>query len=124
MKLKQDGFTLIEVLVAIVILAISLAALLHSTQSDIVNTNYLLEKNVGLWIADNTASEVKLGIRAVHPSHDPIIEFQQKNLNQTWKIKLLFQPTGLDKYYLLNVEAIKNNKVLATIHDIYYEQNT
>ncbi len=54
------GFTLIEVLVALAILAITLSALLKASGSYARNASYLKEKTLAQWIAQNKAAEYQL----------------------------------------------------------------
>ena len=55
-----QGMTLIEVLVALVIIAVGLSALIRSVNAGIVNTDYLREKSVAHWLAMNTVAEQQL----------------------------------------------------------------
>ena len=59
---RQDaaGFTLLEVLVALAILAITLGALIKASGSYASNASYLKEKTLAQWIAQNKATEYQL----------------------------------------------------------------
>lgn len=54
------GFTLLEVLVALAILAITLSALITASGSYASNASYLKEKTLAQWIAQNKATEYQL----------------------------------------------------------------
>ena len=56
----QQGFTLLEVLVALAILAIVMGALIRVTDSYAFNAGYLQEKTLAQWIAENKAIEYQL----------------------------------------------------------------
>ncbi len=58
--LQQAGFTLLEVLVALAILAIVMGALIKVTDSYAFNAGYLQEKTLAQWIAENKAIEYQL----------------------------------------------------------------
>ncbi len=49
----KRGFTLIEVMVALLVITISLFAILNSTSSVAWNASYLKEKTIANWIAQN-----------------------------------------------------------------------
>jgi general secretion pathway protein I len=57
---RNGGFTLIEVLVALVIVAFGIGALLTTLTSSADNVTYLREKSFAEWIALNRISEVRL----------------------------------------------------------------
>lgn len=51
--MKAKGFTLLEVLIAVVIVAMALVALLSTTIHVVSNHQTLLNKTYGIWIADS-----------------------------------------------------------------------
>jgi general secretion pathway protein I len=57
---RTRGFTLIEVLVALVIVAAGAAAVLASLNSAATSTTYLREKTFAQWIAGNRMTETRL----------------------------------------------------------------
>jgi general secretion pathway protein I len=57
---RARGFTLIEVLVALVIVAAGAAAVLASLNSAATSTTYLREKTFAQWVAGNRMAEVRL----------------------------------------------------------------
>lgn len=60
-SLKQShGFTLLEVLVALAIVSITLAATIKVSGEFGVNAAYLKEKTLAQWIAENKAEEYRL----------------------------------------------------------------
>lgn len=59
-KQNATGFTLLEVLVALAILAITLGALIKASGSYASNAGYLKEKTLAQWIAQNKATEYQL----------------------------------------------------------------
>lgn len=54
---KTQGMTLIEILVALVIIAVALSAAIRSVNSSIVNANYLKEKSFAHWLVMNEVAE-------------------------------------------------------------------
>jgi general secretion pathway protein I len=59
---KQSGFTLIEVLIALVILAIALIAVVKATDTNIHNLDYLRDKITAQWVADNVLANMQAGL--------------------------------------------------------------
>jgi general secretion pathway protein I len=59
---KHQGFTLIEILIALAILSISLTAVIKATSQNIKDTLYLQDKTIANWVALNVMNEARLGI--------------------------------------------------------------
>ncbi len=57
---KTAGFTLIEVMVALTIIAISLGALLNTSGAQARNTGYLKQKTLAHWVAVNELTQIRL----------------------------------------------------------------
>ena len=59
---RSGGFTLVEVLVALMIVAMGLAALMIAVSSTARTSGYLRDKTLAQWIALNRLSEVRLNL--------------------------------------------------------------
>lgn len=57
---KVKGMTLLEVLLALVVLAMSGLAAMQAASGAIGNQSYLQDKTIALWIASNQIAELKL----------------------------------------------------------------
>jgi general secretion pathway protein I len=57
---RQSGFTLLEILVALAILAIALTAIIKAASSQSLNTIHLREKTFAHWLAMNQMTELQL----------------------------------------------------------------
>ena len=57
---RVRGFTLLEVLVALVVLALSLGAVIQTTGSYTVNQAYLRDRTFAEWVARNVLAEAQL----------------------------------------------------------------
>jgi general secretion pathway protein I len=59
-RLRERGFTLVEVLVALMVVAIGLAALMVAVSGAARTSGYLRDKTLAQWIAVNRLAEVRL----------------------------------------------------------------
>lgn len=59
-KKRSSGFTLIEVIMAMAIVAIALVSLVEATGTYVKNTAYLKERLVASWVAQNVLNEAML----------------------------------------------------------------
>ena len=57
---RQCGMTLLEVMLALVILAVSGLAVIKSASDALNNQGYLEQKTLALWVASNRLAELKL----------------------------------------------------------------
>ncbi|MCJ7555707.1 MAG: type II secretion system minor pseudopilin GspI [Gammaproteobacteria bacterium] len=57
---SSQGFTLVEVLVALLVVAVGLGAVFLSLNQHIYNATYLREKTLASWVAENRMTTVRL----------------------------------------------------------------
>lgn len=81
---RNAGFTLIEVLIALMIIAIALAAVIQSVNQSIRVTDKVKSDMVAHWVAMNTLSEIQLGMIRVPESGDPV-HGKSTMLGQQWE---------------------------------------
>jgi len=58
---QSSGFTLIEVMVALTIIAISLGALLNTSGRQANSASYLKQKTIAHWVALNELAQIRIG---------------------------------------------------------------
>jgi len=84
------GMTLIEVLVALVIIAVALAAAIHTTNAGVANTDYLKQRSIAHWVAMNEAVELELiGDRAEGESTQ-----DRSMVGYDWQVRTRIRPTS------------------------------
>lgn len=79
-RVERGGFTLIEVLVALAVVAIALGALLGAAGQGARSAAHLREHTAALWVADNRATELQLA--GVAPSTE--LRGEADMLGRTW----------------------------------------
>jgi general secretion pathway protein I len=78
----QSGLTLIEVLIALAIVGISMTAVIKTTSQSIRATNYLQNKMIATWVAQEKITEARMGLLRLSPEN----ESREKTnaLNRDW----------------------------------------
>lgn len=64
------GFTLLEVLVAVAVIAIAMAAVIKATGAGAANSAYLRDKTLAHWVAMNQFAEMKLDEQPADPGRE------------------------------------------------------
>jgi general secretion pathway protein I len=70
MRRADAGFTLVEVLVALVVVALGLTALMVSVSGTARTSGYLRDKTIAQWIALNRLEVVRLTVNRLGDNHD------------------------------------------------------
>jgi general secretion pathway protein I len=94
------GFTLLEVLIALVVFSVAAMALLSQSSQSVSQSIYLEEKAYALWLAENTLTELRL------KEEWPSLGEQRDNHSQfdrEWTVKVEVSGTG--KASLRHVEV-------------------
>ena len=79
---KQQGLTLIEVLIALAIIAIALTAIIKSTSQDIRGTTYLQDKTIAMWVGQNVINETRTGLLRLS-GEEPVMQ-KTTMLDRDW----------------------------------------
>ena len=99
---KQSGFTLIEVLVALAVIAVSLGALIAVSTQDIIRTELIQKRMFSNWIAQNQLAEERLFKNKVSVgSRKGTLRFA----NYDWEWETVTSKTTVDKFYRLDVSV-------------------
>lgn len=88
----QSGFTLIEVLLALAIIAIALTALLKATAQNIENTQRIKEKAISHWIAMQGVSMIQLNLIQLTQSQESTQVTTMFGQRWYWRTKISSTP--------------------------------
>lgn len=83
MPRNMSGLTLIEVLIALAIIAIALTAVIKAGSQNIRGTNYLQDKMIALWVGREVMSEVQLGLLKLPEGGDGTVN-SSNTLGSIW----------------------------------------
>lgn len=105
LKLMKNklGFTLIEVLIALAILAIALTALLKNSAENIYYTNRIKEKTIKHWVAMQAINKVQMheiSLRIGLPTTQSI-----KAFGNTWYVQAKLAPTPINNLQKIIIEV-------------------
>lgn len=110
-----SGFTLVEVLVAVAVLAIALSAVIGAMAQQANNAGYLRDKTLALWVAHNRLAELQLDEELPGTGRSDG-EVEMSGVEWTWRA----QVTETEDPYLNRVDlevqmAAREDAVLATL---------
>ena len=89
----SNGFTLIEVLLALAIIAIAFTALLKATSQDIVGTRRIKDKMISHWVATQAVQLIQLGLVKITPAQT--INEVTTLFNEKWYWRASLEPTPI-----------------------------
>ena len=99
---RQCGMTLLEVMLALVILAMSGLAVMKTASETLNNQLYLEQKTLALWVASNRLVELKLEDKSLPASwKDESEEFA----GSTWYLRYKTVATGNSEFKALDIEV-------------------
>jgi general secretion pathway protein I len=118
---KNQGFTLIEILIALAILSISLTAIIKATSQNIKNTLYLQDKTIANWVAVNIMNEARLGLLKL-PVEPGDLSKDTTMLGQQWTAHAYFAASRNPHIREIHVAVSKKSsaKYLVTLTGYVY----
>jgi general secretion pathway protein I len=106
MKMLSKGFTLIEVLLALAVIAIALTALIKATAQTVVGTSRIKDKSISHWVAMQGVTMIQLGLLTV-PNNQEVSQVTHM-LGQRWYWRAQLQPTLVNHMQQINITVSKN----------------
>ena len=92
LRQKKAGFTLVEVLLALAVIAIALTALLKATAQNIENTQRIKEKTISHWVAMQGVSMIQLNLVQVNQSQESTQVTKMLGERWYWRAKISETP--------------------------------
>ncbi len=121
---KHTGFTLVEVMVALLIIAIVLFSLLRATAIQANHLHYLEQKNIAQWVALDTVARIQAGLIPLSNSGGNLQgEVTQLNQNWYWHVNLTSTPDPHAFQAQINISASQNTNPLASFNTYFSTSN-
>jgi len=100
----QSGFTLIEIMIALLIVSVGVVAVMTATAKSVEISAELERRTVASWVVSNRIAEVRYNAKtdSVSPGND---SDTVRMGGYQWRVRTSIDETELDRVFLLTVEA-------------------
>lgn len=115
-----SGFTLVEVLLALAIIAIALTALLKATAQNIENTHRLKEKAISHWVAMQGVSMIQLNLVQVNQSQESTQATTMLGEKWYWRAKISATPLNKMQKITISVSLNQSGPFREELHAFRY----
>ncbi len=106
MKGQSKGFTLIEVLLALLIIAIALTALIKASAQSIHATSRIKDKSISHWVAMQGVTMIQLGLLKVSLNQETSQMTTMLGQRWYWRAKIIATP--LSHIQQINITVSKH----------------
>jgi general secretion pathway protein I len=103
MKRVIEGFTLIEVLLALAVISIALTALLKATSQNTIITDRIKQKSIGDWVAMQGIASLQLGLVNLTLNQESTQSL--KMAGQSWYWRAIITPTNMKHVQKITVRV-------------------
>lgn len=106
MRIKQQGFTLLEVMLALTIFAVIATTIMNASSQGINSIIRLEEKTLASWLAENKLTELRLSKQfSIGEKKE-----QVKMAKQDWQITTKTEKTKLPNIYRISILVGRKNQ--------------
>lgn len=102
---NEKGFTLVEVLIALLILSIALMAVIRTTSQYIYQTSYLQNKMIATWVGEEKLNEILAGVSKLPEAPNEISEAVTM-LEKNFTVKSHLEETPNPHIKKINVDVL------------------
>ncbi len=107
-RFPEQGFTLLEVLVAILIVALGVVSVVQVAAQHVNNTVELEKRMVASWVASNHIAEIRYDARTERLKTGGKTE-RYKLGGQRWRSRARIEETEVEQVYLVTVQVTDDN---------------
>jgi len=115
---KQVGFTLIEVMVALLIVSLGIVSVIQVTSEHVSNISELEKRMLASWVASNHVAEIRYNAKVDGVKSGGKTE-RYKLGGHDWRSRARVEETDVERVFLLTVEVTSGSsadkKVYASI---------
>jgi len=106
------GFTLIELVVALAVIAIGMTAVLHSASQAAHAGSFLKQRTIAHWVASNQAAEFSINREWPDPG---VITGTETMADQTWRWEAQVQNTVVPELRLVTIRVMLDDEEKASL---------
>jgi general secretion pathway protein I len=106
------GFTLIELVVALAVLAIGMTAVLHSASQAGRAGAFLKQKTVAHWVASNRAAELSINREWPSPG---VSSSRETMAEQNWQLETEVRTTAVPELRLVTIRVLLDGEEKASL---------
>jgi len=106
------GFTLVELMVALAVLAIGMSAVLHATNQSAHAGVFLKQKSVAHWVASNRAAELSINREWPNPG---VVKSTETMAGQTWNVETEVRDTQVPELRLVTIRVARDDEEVTSL---------